>query len=112
MSKMVRIDEKTANYLKYLKGLKGSSSLSQLVDELVVSELMKTHALISNGYFAKVGSVVSTESGNPLVIERVSGSFVEFTDGTSLVNGGTVCRNLCLVSKDISSYEGGFKDVR
>lgn len=107
---MMRADPKLLFDLKLLKEVKGGGTHLELVGALVKIELMKTHALTTNGYVG-IGSVVSCGDGVPLVIKCIVGDNVNFSDGTFVINGGHTCMGLVLVAKSTSSYEGGFHIV-
>jgi len=108
MGKMTRLDSRTIQDLKLLKGVRGGGTHADLVGELVFNELMKSFAVVSGGEFAPVGSVVCYGDDVPLIVEAVESGKVIFSNGTQIVNGGTVSYQLEVLADSISSYEGGF----
>lgn len=112
MAKMIRVSDKTSEYIGMLKDIKGVNTQAEVIDELLINEIKKTLVQISDGRFVPVGAVVSTDKGEPLVIDSIQGSFVVFTNGTSVINGGSVCRSLVKICNRVDEYDGGFINVR
>lgn len=104
---MMRIDSAVVERIKMLKRISGNtSSIQSVVDELVCNELKKTHIDTEYGYIG-VGSVVADPYGHALVITDITVDKVTFRDGSYIINGGKVSRELRLIATDVSKYEGG-----
>lgn len=104
---MMRINSAVVERIKLLKSITSSSgSLQAIVDELVCNELKKTHINTEHGYIG-VGSVVADPYGHVHVVTGITVDKVTFRDGSYIINGGKVSRELKLIAKDVSKYEGG-----
>lgn len=102
---MIRVDKSLTASLKLLKEITGSSTYQDVLVELVDKELLKHRVLTSSGYL-KVGAVVSTRMGVPLVITGITEDLVTFHDKTYMFNGSKACYELKLVAESMDDYDG------
>lgn len=103
--------QKDIKLLKEVKAAKGKlGTHSDLIHDLVKTELRKTRAYTEDGYLAE-GAVVLGPVFKPVVIKSIGNDKVVFSDDTYVINGGTACYNLKLLSENVEEFEEGLYDV-